>query len=191
MRNRYKRDAWLLDDDILLHGYVDKRGFHPEKGLPCGFGLQIVNKKSKNKIWFHSLNTAMKKTGVRNVAGGSAFFAIDVGLYKTKAICSTALVESLEFTELSDRFEDPGALTNKELAGIIARGLSQAGYGNTSFLNVKVRVYVQNKDTLSARCFTDNIFYNGNEYRMNVWYSEKKPSFFSSFYQEAIVDKSE
>jgi hypothetical protein len=32
MRSRYKRRAWYLDDHILLEGYTDKRGFHPNSG---------------------------------------------------------------------------------------------------------------------------------------------------------------
>ena len=50
MKARYKRKALYNDDGVLLSGYVDKRGFHPNKDLPCGFDLQKINKKEKKNI---------------------------------------------------------------------------------------------------------------------------------------------
>lgn len=50
MKSRYKRKALYNDDGVWLLGYVDKRGFHPDKNLQCGFGLQILNNKEKKNI---------------------------------------------------------------------------------------------------------------------------------------------
>lgn len=50
MKSRYKRKALYNDDGVWLSGYVDKRGFHPDKNLQCGFGLQILNNKEKRNI---------------------------------------------------------------------------------------------------------------------------------------------
>lgn len=58
MKSRYKRKAWYLDEDVLLEGYTDKRGFHPNKNIQCGFGTQGFNKKMINKEIFYNLNLA-------------------------------------------------------------------------------------------------------------------------------------
>lgn len=51
MKNLYKRKAWLLDDGLLLTGYVAKREFIPnDKG--CGFGGQMIRKKDIGRIVF-------------------------------------------------------------------------------------------------------------------------------------------
>lgn len=63
MKNEYRRKAYLLDDDILLEGYVAKRKFYPNKGIPCGFSYQIIRKKDINKILFYSLADASKTLG--------------------------------------------------------------------------------------------------------------------------------
>lgn len=62
MKKRYKRTAYLVDDGILLSGYKDKRGFHPnDKG--CGFSYQKITKKMIGKELFFNLNAAQKKVG--------------------------------------------------------------------------------------------------------------------------------
>lgn len=63
MKNRYKKKAWYLDEDILLEGYTDKRGFHPNKNIGCGFGTQLFNKKMKNKVIFYDLSVAYSVCG--------------------------------------------------------------------------------------------------------------------------------
>ena len=40
---KYKKPAYYLDDGILIKGYTDKYGFHPNKGVQCGFDLQKFN----------------------------------------------------------------------------------------------------------------------------------------------------
>lgn len=84
MKSRYKREAWLLDDGILLHGYKDKRGFHPEYGLQCGFGTEITKKRDVNKILFYSFKKAKEILGNIEVAGGIALIGIDDGMAATK-----------------------------------------------------------------------------------------------------------
>ena len=88
MKKRYKKEAYLLDDGILLHGYKDKRGFHPDKRLPCGFGLQKIHKKDVGKIIFYSFTKAKERLGDVSFAGGQARVAIDDGMAVTK-ICAS------------------------------------------------------------------------------------------------------
>lgn len=63
MKSRYKRKAWYLDEDILIEGHTDKRGFHPMHGIQCGFGLVIFTKKMIGKEIFFDLEDARKVLG--------------------------------------------------------------------------------------------------------------------------------
>lgn len=59
MKKIYKRKAWLLDDGILLEGYVSKRKFVPnDKG--CGFSYQEVKKKDIGDILFYDKEEVLK-----------------------------------------------------------------------------------------------------------------------------------
>lgn len=58
MKTNYKRKAWYLDEDVLLEGYVDKYGFHPNKTIQCGFDLQKVSKRDIGKTLFYNLDDA-------------------------------------------------------------------------------------------------------------------------------------
>lgn len=60
MKSRYKRLAYYNDDNILLSGYVDKRGFHPYD-LGCGFGTQGIRKRDIGVLVFYNLDAALKK----------------------------------------------------------------------------------------------------------------------------------
>lgn len=86
MKKSYKKETWLLDGDILLHGYKDKRGFHPENGLQCGFNLQKVNRKSYGKTLFHSLDEAVTREKAGKIAGGKIVAAIDKGMSVTRIV---------------------------------------------------------------------------------------------------------
>ena len=68
MKNRYKRKAWYLDEDVLIEGCADKRGFHPGYGIPCGFGLVIFTKRMIGKEIFFDLNEALRVCGDVDVA---------------------------------------------------------------------------------------------------------------------------
>ena len=64
MKHLYKRKAWYLDEDILIEGYTDKYGFHPNPGIPCGFDTQKFTKKMiGEKIFYniYSLNYEIAK----------------------------------------------------------------------------------------------------------------------------------
>lgn len=64
---RKKKECWLLDEDYLIHGYKDKYGFHPDKGIQCGFSYQILRRKEVNKVYFLSKEKGeeyLKKIGV-------------------------------------------------------------------------------------------------------------------------------
>lgn len=63
MKSRYKRKAWYLDEDVLLEGYTDKHGFHPNSGIECGFGTQKFSKKDIGKVIFYNLGKAIKVCG--------------------------------------------------------------------------------------------------------------------------------
>lgn len=56
---KHRKEAWLLDDGILLPGYKDKYGFHPYREIQCGFDCQKLRKKDKNVIYFMSLDKAL------------------------------------------------------------------------------------------------------------------------------------
>ena len=49
---KYKKTAYYLDDGILIRGYIDKYGFHPNKAVQCGFDLQKFNKHDIGKFIF-------------------------------------------------------------------------------------------------------------------------------------------
>lgn len=68
MKSRYKRKAWYLDENILLEGYTDKRGFHPNRDIQCGFGSQGFGVKSIGKEIFYSLDEAIKVCGEIEIA---------------------------------------------------------------------------------------------------------------------------
>jgi len=60
MKKVYKREAWLLDEDVLLAGYITKRKFFPYyKG--CGFYCQKIRKKDIGIIVFYNKEDALKK----------------------------------------------------------------------------------------------------------------------------------
>jgi hypothetical protein len=59
MRKIYKREAWLLDEDVLLAGYTAKHKFIPyNKG--CGFSCQEICKKDIGNILFYNKEEALK-----------------------------------------------------------------------------------------------------------------------------------
>lgn len=66
MKSRYKRKAWYLDEDILLEGYTDKRGFHPNDG-GSGFSTQGFTKRMIGREIFYNLDEAKKKYDVEVV----------------------------------------------------------------------------------------------------------------------------
>lgn len=63
MKKRYRRKAWYLDEDVLLEGYTDKRGFHPNFGIQCGFGTQKFARKMVGKEIFYNLKEAHRICG--------------------------------------------------------------------------------------------------------------------------------
>jgi len=66
LKNFYERKAWLVDDDVLLGGYVTKRKFYPNDG-GCGFSYQKTHKKDIGKILFYDREVAIYKTGLKIV----------------------------------------------------------------------------------------------------------------------------
>ena len=84
MKKKYKRNAYLLDEDVLIHGYKDKYGFHPNKTVPCGFTLQKFNKHSIGKDIFFSLEDAMLSLKEIHLVGSEIRVAIDRGFEITK-----------------------------------------------------------------------------------------------------------
>ncbi len=58
MKSNYKREAYYLDEDVLLEGNVDKYGFKPNDGVQCGFSRQKVSKKDVGKILFYDSRSA-------------------------------------------------------------------------------------------------------------------------------------
>ena len=66
MRNFYEREAWLIDDGVLLGGFVIKRKFYPNDG-GCGFSYQKIHRKDIGKILFFNEQEAIGKTGLHVV----------------------------------------------------------------------------------------------------------------------------
>ena len=62
-KTKHKKKTWILDEDILIEGYKDKYGFHPNPGIQCGWGLQKINKDMINKTIFYSLDKAFEVVG--------------------------------------------------------------------------------------------------------------------------------
>lgn len=59
MKKVYKREAWLLDEDILLAGYTAKCKFMPHnKG--CGFFSQKIRKKDIGCVLFYNKEEALR-----------------------------------------------------------------------------------------------------------------------------------
>ena len=84
MKSKYKKEAYLLDNGVLLYGYKDKRGFSQNKCLD--HNRKIVRKKDINKTLFYSFSKAKEKLEKVILVGGTVLIAIDDGLAITK-IC--------------------------------------------------------------------------------------------------------
>lgn len=180
MKRRYRREAWYLDEDVLLHGHIDKRGFHPDKGLPCGFGFQGVNKKSKNKTWFYSLKKAKEILGPIETAGGRFSLAVDVGFTVTKVACSNEVCGSetkwISF-DTADVVKDANNVSNEEFCNIVARCLSELGYSGVSQLNVRLMAFISEEQGNSS-AYEKTADYNGDKYHMFVTYGKVRHYFF-------------
>lgn len=53
------RQAWYLDEDVLLEGYTDDMTFYPRQPNKCGFDAQRYTKKDINMTVFHNLDKAV------------------------------------------------------------------------------------------------------------------------------------
>ena len=84
MKSKYKKEAYLLDNGVLLYGYKDKRGFSQNKCLDPN--RKIVRKKDINKTLFYSFSKAKEKLEKVILVGGTVLIAIDDWLAITK-IC--------------------------------------------------------------------------------------------------------
>ena len=44
--SKFNKTAYYVDEgDVILKGYKDKYGFHPNKNIHCGFDLQKLKAK--------------------------------------------------------------------------------------------------------------------------------------------------
>lgn len=119
MKKRYKKEAFYLDDGILLHGYKDKRGFHPDSGISCGFDLQVLNKKSIGKTLYFKLSDVISKFGSITLIGGKFIFAIDDGMTLTKIMYSNG--------DLEGSFKTETIVTDKNVESVIKECLNSLG----------------------------------------------------------------
>ena len=95
MKKSYKKEAILVDDDILIYGYKDKYGFHPckEAAKRCGFDLQKINRHQLGKNYFYSLDDALKVVAnPKSLIGGHFFVAVDDGFVRTKICIGSRLL---------------------------------------------------------------------------------------------------
>lgn len=122
MKKIYRKNAFYLDKDILLFGYKDKYGFHPNKNTNCGFTLQRINKKDIGKNLFYSLSDAVKELGPVNISGVKLLIAIDAGLYITKIMLSIVGSEKkysyISHTVLSKNRDNVQDVINEVLTNI-------------------------------------------------------------------------
>ncbi len=120
-KSRHWKRCWLLDDGILLHGYKDKYGFHPDKDVQCGFNLQVVKPREKNKLYFFSLKEAYQALGSITADVKNIRCSIDLGTSVLKmriSIDGIAVNELLLHTVIS-RTGD----VIKDLTGLIDKAL--------------------------------------------------------------------
>lgn len=87
MKKRYKRVAYYLDENILLRGIKDKRGFHPSPESLCGFSLQKIMKRDIGETLFYSFSDALKAIPDLELAGLTLNFGIDASMAQTKIFC--------------------------------------------------------------------------------------------------------
>ena len=89
MKSSYKKEAWYLSNNKLIHGYKDKYGFHPDKNIKSECDTQHITKKDYDKTIFYKLTTPSIK-GLNNLEliGGKLIFAIDDGRALTKVMCN-------------------------------------------------------------------------------------------------------
>jgi len=55
-----RRQAWYLDEDVLLAGYTELFTFYPYTGLSCGFDRQRFSKADVGKTVFYDLDMAVR-----------------------------------------------------------------------------------------------------------------------------------
>jgi len=88
-----KRKAWYLVDGVLIEGYSDKYGFHPNAGLKCGFAFTRYAKHDIGKCIFFDMNEA------RYVCGEDVKVAARTYSYHCNC-CGTDFVENETTTEI-------------------------------------------------------------------------------------------
>ena len=135
MKKRYRREAYYLDDGVLLHGYRDKRGFHPDPIIQCGFGTQGLNKRSIGKELFFSLDGALKKLGQVELAGGKFIAAIDLGLAKTRVLVGAERGKFKKFYEC-DTVQRDGDVSELTVRNILKKSFHSFGVENMADVTV-------------------------------------------------------
>lgn len=129
MRKTYKRDAYYLDNGILLYGYKDKYGFHPEHSLLCGFSRQVLSKRDVGRVLFYSLSDAISKIGEVELIGGKITLAIDNGFAATKIVYGTG--------DFKGQYKTETRVVEHNVKPVILECLNAAGI--KAVRNVKVK----------------------------------------------------
>lgn len=132
MKSSYKKEAWYLNNNKLIHGYKDKYGFHPDKSIQYKFDTQHITKKDHNKVIFYKLTTPSIK-GLNNLQliGGNLFFAIDNGMALTKVICNVGKYDYHYSTNKVILSENPNTEEIEQLILKVLESLGIASYSNT------------------------------------------------------------
>lgn len=60
MRSIYKRQAWLVNDGVVIEGYTAKRKFYPNSN-DSGFEMKEFKKKDIGKTIFYKVEEANNK----------------------------------------------------------------------------------------------------------------------------------
>lgn len=139
MKNKYKRIAYLLDENVLLKGYKDKYGFHPLSKLECGFDCQKICKRDIGTKLFFSMkdfllksnNAALADCNV-DLAGCNMVFAIDKGMYRTKIVYT--IEDFTGFYETKTLVQDANIF---DINKVITECLNAIGINKTYICNIK------------------------------------------------------
>ena len=152
MKKSYKTQCYYLDKDVLLYGYKDKYGFHPQKGLACGFSRQIIKKKDIGKTLFYDIADASKRLDSITLVGGTMMFMMDNGLAQTKIIYTLNRAEF--FTHKTQTIVKDATYTD-EINEIISECLNQINITKTVDTKIKVRLMCESGKVVTNSFFTN------------------------------------
>ncbi len=133
------KKIWYYDGGMLVFGYKNKYGFHPQRGLQCGYDVQKLRRKDYNKIYFTSMINALNLLTKKNmpiscIMGGTLVIGIDTGMYTTKYVISDS--KKKYFGKIMTT-----AINDKSTDNVVADILKNAGINKISGTTIKTFVW--------------------------------------------------